>query len=93
MIESTLARFYGWSPHVIQSLTVREVTDYYRASNILQAKENLLKLNVMDYPNMDNKGRKKLFNGIKKVATSNDIKKEATTKDLADFFSRMTNGR
>ena len=62
--------------------------DFYRAANILQARENLLELNISDYPRMDKNNRRKFFNSIKRIATSNDNTPLTTTEDFAKFFER-----
>lgn len=52
-----------------------------------EAKNNLLRLNMMDYPNMKKEDRRKLFKAIKSIAQPVSALPMKTTKDLVGFLN------
>jgi len=91
LFKASLARFYGWNDRDISSMPYKRAVMYWRAINILEGRESLVKLNISDYPKMKNDGRKKLFRSLRKEAYPRHLQK---TMEFDAFAQKvgMTNG-
>lgn len=68
MAMATVMRFYGLSYDQICEMPTNIYISLFEAVGILQSRERLFSLNLMDYPNMKKEGRTQLFKSIRKKA-------------------------
>lgn len=79
-------RFYGISLAEVQSMDFDDAMMLLKASETLEARENISALKIGDWPNMTKQARGKLFRDLNKLANPSMIKEERkplTTEDLA----------
>lgn len=89
MFKARLARFYGWSPDVIENLDVDRADSYWKCIDVIESREMLMKFTQMDYPHLKDDKRRELF---KKFDSKTKVKKsetkKITNKELMDILSR-----
>lgn len=82
-----MCRFYGWTPDVIDDLSIDRFHVYARSMHKLKGIESLNMLRVMDFPHLKEKGRDKIFNDFKDQAFP-EKKKILTMDELARKLNR-----
>lgn len=79
--------YKGISFEEIDCMQIDYAYSLYEFAVKKEANENLLKLNMMDYPNMSKPDRTKLFRGIKEIAEPIDKSQLKTTEDITRFLN------
>ncbi len=64
--------------------------EYYEAITVIEAQDNLVQMNIMDYPRMKKDGRSKLYRHMRKLAQPKELQKPM---DFEAFFEVMGHGR
>lgn len=59
---------------------------YWKAINVIEARERLVDMNIADYPKMKNEGRKKFYRQMRKQAYPIHLQK---TMDFEEFGKRL----
>ena len=85
-----MARFYGWSHEEILGISYNTFLMYYNAITVIEAQDNLVKMNLADYPNMKKEGRSNFYRQMRKNAYPVGLQK---TIEFDDFVKRMTDGK
>jgi hypothetical protein len=67
-MKSRLARFYSWSPEVINDLDMQEALEYFNCIARLTAEETLRDLKVEDWHQLKDRERTKFWNSLKSEA-------------------------
>jgi hypothetical protein len=82
-----MARFYGWSPDVINDLDIEDFEQYARAMRMLEAQEVLIGFSTVAFPNMKDNDRSRRWKEIHKQAYPSNYSKNVrrvSTKELAE---------
>lgn len=90
LIKAKLARFYGWSPDVINDLDLEDFDQYVVAMRMLEAQDLLLGFSKALYPNMKDQDRQKRWREVHKQAYPVNYSKNVrriSTKELAEALS------
>ena len=86
-----MIRFYGMSLEQIYALDHEEYLMLFKASETLQARENIVSLRIEDWPNMKKEARSKLFRDLNKLANPSILREEGkplTAENLAAILNR-----
>jgi hypothetical protein len=81
-----MARFYGWSPQLIKSLSLREYRKYLEAIGPIEAHETLLAMDTTSYPMAKDNYRDKIFKKYDKELSKMRPKKILKTTDLDNLI-------
>ena len=60
--------------------------DYYNSITVIEAQQNLVKMNIADYPKMSKDGRKKIHREMHKLGNPKHLQKEM---DFEEFQKVM----
>lgn len=86
-----MCKFYGWSDEYVESLSVHTFLEYWHSITVIEARHNLVNLNIAMMPHVDDKARSKFYKELEKqaypVRKSNQGKK-LSNKELMDILSR-----
>jgi hypothetical protein len=85
-----VARFYGFSDADIEEMHLEDFINYSKAIEMLEAKEMLVNMKIMDYPKMKQEARKQLFQGVHKKAYPGAYseQKALSTEDVAAMLKQ-----
>jgi hypothetical protein len=89
--KAHVARFYGWTPKVVNSLDVQDFHDYFVAIESVRAVETLHGLVVADWPNLKESERNKRWKQLQKLASpvkSSKPGKTLTNAELAEILKK-----
>lgn len=88
-----MVRFYGvLRPDDFEKMDCEDFDLYWFAMERIEAQEVLTKMNVSDYPHLNQKSREKIHREIFKKAYPTDSSKPITTDQLASILGRSVNG-
>lgn len=90
--RAKLASFYGWTHHYINELEWDTALEYYEAITVIECQENLVDMNITDYPRMKSDGRKDFYRKMRKLAYPQSLQKEISFEEFAKKLG-MTDGR
>lgn len=90
LIRAELGRFYGWSLEYIDELSYSDVLEFYEAVTVLQARDRLIDMNIMDYPRMKQESRRKFHRQIDKLANPVHLQKPM---EFDEFIEKVNRGR
>lgn len=88
-----MVRFYGSLDFdTIKQMPCDEFDIYWQSIEIIEAQEQLMQMNISDYPHIKQTSREKLHRSIHDIAFPKDQKKALTTDDVAKALGRSLNG-
>lgn len=90
-----LARFYGWTPDVIDKLDSITCVTYWEAITVIDAQETLINMRVADHPTLKSSARTKFHRSIIKRAypkTFDPNEKQISTTEFAERLGVILNG-
>lgn len=90
-MRAKLASFYGWTHHYISSLSWSTALEYYEAITVIEAQNNLVEMNVGDYPRMKKDQRASFYKQMRTLAYPKTMQKEMSFEDFAKKLG-MTSG-
>ena len=85
-----MSRFYGWSLEYIDEMPYSDVLEFHEAITVLQARDRLVDMNIMDYPRMKTESRRKLHRQVNKLANPVHLQKPM---DFDEFIQKVNSGR
>lgn len=89
-----MIRFYGvFKPDDLENMPCDEFDSYWLAIERIEAQEQLMALNISDYPHIKQKGREKIHRGIFEKAFPVDESKSVSTEEMASILGGAINGR
>lgn len=88
LFEADLARVYGWTPHLIESLEFNTASKYHAAIKQLRAREMLDQIQVASHPHMSIQQQRKLIDSLNRDLYDDFDRPVLTTAEL----SRRMNG-
>ena len=89
-----MARYYSWTIDYIDNMPALDALKYYGAIDILESREVVLQMQIMDYQrNMDQKTRTKFQKSINAAAYPGQAQKTATPEDFVKMFQGLNNGK
>jgi len=71
----------------VENMQMNEALSFYELAVKREAMDNLLKLNIADYPNMKDANRKKIFMSLRDIAYPVSEQSLGTTEDLQRFIN------
>jgi hypothetical protein len=74
------------------SMPVKIALKYYKAKQVLEAREFLKELNLVSYPHMKKKDRKELYKTYREIADQGKVDKKNIVK-VDDMVSKLNHGR
>ena len=83
-----MAYFYGWTDEYIEELEFGKALEYYEGVTVIEAQENLVKMNITDYPRMSSEGRKKFYRQMRRLAYPDGLQKQMSFEDFAKKVSK-----
>ena len=93
MFLASLARFYGWTHEEIQGMDYAVAVKYWKAINVIQAREYLVNMNVQDYPRMKKDARKQFYKDMRKQAYPRHLQKTMDYDEFARKAGLINGGR
>jgi hypothetical protein len=91
-----MCAFYGWTPSVVESLSLSEFYSYQKAIVVLECNRQLKAMQVSDYPHIKDDARKRVFKSIQKQVESLMEKPKSTSSNKLlsnEELMRMIAGR
>jgi len=80
------ARFYGWSPGMINGMKFQTFLTYFQAMESIKSQESLNSLIIADYPHLKADSRKKIHKGYSKGANKMHPPKVMTADELDAYL-------
>lgn len=81
--RAKLSYFYGWTHEEINRLAYKTAKEYYEAITVIEAQDNLVKMNITDYPSMGKSGRKSFYRQMRKKAYPEGFNRQMSIEDFA----------
>lgn len=85
-----MCKFYGWTNDYVESLDVHTFLEYWHAITVIEARANLVNINLLMMPHVDDKTRSRFYKELEKQA--NTVKKSSSkklsNKELMELLSR-----
>lgn len=82
-----VASFYSWEHEYICNLPASVFIEYYESITVIEARDNLVKMSITDYPQMKTDGRKRLHKQMYKLANPKHLREEMSFEDFARTMS------
>lgn len=89
MFYAKLAHFYGWTHDEVERLSFDMARQYFEAISVIKAQDNLITMNIADYPRMKDGSRRDFHRAMHRQANPAELSKISTTDDVF----RMLNGK
>jgi len=86
-----LARFYGWSHKEISEMPYSKAKKYWKAINVLQAREYLVDININNYHRFKTDSKKRFYSDLRKQAYPAHLEKRMDFEEFAKKVG-MLNG-
>jgi hypothetical protein len=83
-MAAKLARFYGWSPSIIEETPLIDLVGYFHMIEKVEAEERLMDITVADYPHLSKSARSKVHKNLSKL-----VVKEQETITSAELAKKL----
>ena len=84
-----MARFYGWTDAEISNLDFSIALEYYEAITVIDAETRIMDMQIESYPHMNESGRSKVYDSVRKQATKHQEEKVLSSEQLGDFLNGL----
>ena len=85
-------RFYGIQPSEMETISNEDAEMLLKCIDVIDAKEALISLKVVEYPDLKPEAKRRLFRDLKKQANPPIIKPEARAITMADLAQLIGKG-
>jgi len=81
--RAKLAQFYGWTHHYIEELDYGTALEYYEAITVIESRDRMVDMNIVDYPHLKNDARRNMHREFKKLANPKELQREMSFEEFA----------